>query len=309
MTELTKSAKGQDAATAQPAAATGTAEPAPARITQWGEIRHRFVANRLAVVGLVLVALLFIVAAAAPLIASHDPYAQNLSNTLQSPSGDHWFGTDALGRDQFSRVVYGSRIAVVVGLASIFLACLIGLVLGALAGYYGKFVDTVIMRVADIFFAFPLLIGAIVIILVMGRGVMPVILSLAIFSWATVARLLRSSILSVREMDYVTAARALGASTSRIIVRHIMPNSIAAVMSFIAFSVGTAIVAEASLSFLGIGVSPEVPEWGNMISSAKDFMGIKDFLWVYPSVAIVLTVLGFVFVGDGLRDALDPKLR
>ncbi|MEU2869283.1 ABC transporter permease [Streptomyces olivoreticuli] len=309
MTELTESAKGPDAATAQPAAATGTAEPAPARITQWGEIRHRFVANRLAVVGLVLVFLLLVVAAAAPLIATHDPYAQSLSNTLQSPSGDHWFGTDALGRDQFSRVIYGSRIAVVVGLASIFLACLIGLVLGALAGYYGKFVDTVIMRVADIFFAFPLLIGAIVIILVMGRGVMPVILSLAIFSWATVARLLRSSILSVREMDYVTAARALGASTTRIIVRHIMPNSIAAVMSFIAFSVGTAIVAEASLSYLGIGVSPEVPEWGNMISSARDFMGIKDFLWAYPSAAIVLTVLGFVFVGDGLRDALDPKLR
>ncbi|MGW1071342.1 ABC transporter permease [Streptomyces sp. NPDC002537] len=308
MTELAKS-QGPGAATAEPAAATGTAEPAPARITQWGEIRHRFVANRLAVVGLVLVLLLFLTAALAPLIAPHDPYAQDLGNTLASPSGDHWFGTDALGRDQFSRVIYGSRIAVVVGLASIFLACLIGLVLGALAGYFGKTVDTVIMRIADIFFAFPLLIGAIVIILVMGRGVMPVILSLAIFSWATVSRLLRSSILSVREMDYVTAAKALGASTSRIIVRHIMPNSIAAVMSFVAFSVGTAIVAEASLSYLGVGVSPEVPEWGNMISSARDFMGVKDFLWVYPSVAIVLTVLGFVFVGDGLRDALDPKLR
>ncbi|RLU99426.1 peptide ABC transporter permease [Streptomyces griseocarneus] len=308
MTELAKS-QGPGAATAEPAAATGTAEPAPARITQWGEIRHRFMANRLAVVGLVLVLLLFLTAALAPLIATHDPYAQDLGNTLASPSGDHWFGTDALGRDQFSRVIYGSRIAVVVGLASIFLACLIGLVLGALAGYFGKTVDTVIMRIADIFFAFPLLIGAIVIILVMGRGVMPVILSLAIFSWATVSRLLRSSILSVREMDYVTAAKALGASTSRIIIRHIMPNSIAAVMSFIAFSVGTAIVAEASLSYLGVGVSPEVPEWGNMISSARDFMGVKDFLWMYPSVAIVLTVLGFVFVGDGLRDALDPKLR
>ncbi|MCC3769215.1 ABC transporter permease [Streptomyces sp. UNOC14_S4] len=310
MTELAKS-QGPGAATAEPApaAATGTAEPAPARITQWGEIRHRFVANRLAVVGLVLVLLLFLTAALAPLIATHDPYAQDLTNTLKSPSGDHWFGTDALGRDQFSRVIYGSRIAVVVGLASIFLACLIGLVLGALAGYFGKTVDTVIMRIADIFFAFPLLIGAIVIILVMGRGVMPVILSLAIFSWATVSRLLRSSILSVREMDYVTAAKALGASTSRIIVRHIMPNSIAAVMSFVAFSVGTAIVAEASLSYLGVGVSPEVPEWGNMISAAKDNMGVNDFLWVYPSIAIVLTVLGFVFVGDGLRDALDPKLR
>ncbi|CAM5418812.1 ABC transporter permease [Streptomyces abikoensis] len=309
MTELAESAKGPDAATAPTAAANNTAEPAPARITQWGEIRHRFMANKLAVVGLVLVALLFIVAAAAPLIATHDPYAQNLGNTLADPSGEHWFGTDALGRDQFSRIIYGSRIAVVVGLASIFLACVIGCILGALSGYFGKAVDSAIMRVADIFFAFPLLIGAIVIILVMGRGVLPVIVSLAVFSWATVARLLRSSILSVREMDYVTAAKALGASTSRIILRHIMPNSIAAVMSYVSFSVGTAVVAEASLSFLGIGVSPEVPEWGNMISSARDFLGVKDFLWVYPSSAIVLTVLGFVFVGDGLRDALDPKLR
>ncbi|MFF7730960.1 ABC transporter permease [Streptomyces sp. NPDC008001] len=307
MTELTKSDQGPDAVTAQPAG--GTAEPAPAHITQWAEIRHRFAANRLAVVGLVLVVLLFAVAALAPLIAPHDPYAQDLGNSLQDPSGDHWFGTDALGRDQFSRVLYGSRIAVVVGLASIFLACLIGCVLGALAGYFGKFVDSVIMRIADIFFAFPLLIGAIVIIIVTGRGVMPVIVSLAVFSWATVARLLRSSILSVREMDYVTAAKALGASTTRILLRHIVPNSIAAVMSYVAFSVGTAVVAEASLSYLGVGVSPEVPEWGNMIFAAKDFMGIKDFLWVYPSVAIVLTTLGFVFVGDGLRDALDPKLR
>ncbi|GGX90083.1 ABC transporter permease [Streptomyces hiroshimensis] len=309
MTELTKSDQGPDAATAQSAVANNTAEPAPARITQWGEIRHRFMANRLAVVGLVLVALLFAIAAAAPLIATHDPYAQDLTNTLADPSGDHWFGTDALGRDQFSRIIYGSRIAVVVGLASIFLACLIGCVLGALSGYFGKAIDSAIMRVADIFFAFPLLIGAIVIILVMGRGVLPVIISLGVFSWATVARLLRSSILSVREMDYVTAARALGAGTSRIILRHIMPNSIAAVMSYVSFSVGTAVVAEASLSFLGIGVSPEVPEWGNMISSARDFLGVKDFLWAYPSAAIVLTVLGFVFVGDGLRDALDPKLR
>ncbi|RSS80175.1 ABC transporter permease [Streptomyces sp. WAC06614] len=310
MTELTKSTA--DAGTAEPAAApakAANAEPAIARVTQWGEIRHRFVANKLAVFGLILVLALFATALFAPLIAPHDPYHQDLTNTLQDPSGDHLLGTDALGRDQLSRIIYGSRIAVEVGLASIFLACAIGIVIGALAGYFGKATDSVLMRIADVFFAFPLIIGAIVIIMAMGRGVLPVIISLAVFSWPTVSRLLRSSILSVREADYVHAARALGAGTSRIIIRHIIPNSIAAVMAYAAFSVGGAIVAEASLSFLGVGVSPEVPEWGNMLAGAKDFLGVKDFLWVYPSIAIVLTVLGFVFVGDGLRDALDPKLR
>ncbi|MFF9346177.1 ABC transporter permease [Streptomyces sp. NPDC014734] len=307
MTELTKSTA--EAGTAQKAAASAEAEPAVARVTQWGEIRHRFMANKLAVVGLVLVVLLFLTAAFAPLLAPFDPLAQDLNNTLQSPGGDHLLGTDALGRDQLSRIIYGARIAVVIGLASIFLACLIGIIVGSLAGYFGKATDSVLMRIADVFFAFPLLIGAIVIIIAMGRGVAPVIISLGVFSWPTVSRLLRSSILSVREADYVLAARALGAGTARIIIRHIIPNSIAAVTAYAAFSVGSAIVAEAALSFLGVGVSPEVAEWGNMLSAAKDFLGIKDYLWVYPSIAIVLTVLGFVFVGDGLRDALDPKLR
>ncbi|MFF2196962.1 ABC transporter permease [Streptomyces sp. NPDC058157] len=309
MTELTKSTSVAGDATAPAQAANAEAEPAVARVTQWGEIRHRFLANKLAVVGLGLVLLLFLTAIFAPLIAPQDPLAQDLNNTLQEPGNGHLLGTDALGRDQFSRIIYGTRIAVEIGLASIFLACLIGVVIGALAGYFGRATDSVLMRIADVFFAFPLLIGAIVIIIAMGRGVMPVIISLAVFSWPTVSRLLRSSILSVREADYVLAARALGADTRRIIVRHIIPNSIAAVMAYAAFSVGGAIVAEASLSFLGVGVSPEIPEWGNMLAASKDFMGVKDFLWTYPSIAIVLTVLGFVFVGDGLRDALDPKLR
>jgi ABC-type dipeptide/oligopeptide/nickel transport system permease subunit len=308
MTELTRSV-GPETATARAADAATEAEPAIAQVTQWGEIRARFLENRLAVVGLCLVALLFLTAVFASLIAPHDPYHQDLNSTLQSPSGTHWLGTDVLGRDQFSRIVYGSRIAVVVGLASILLATLVGVLIGAIAGYVGKIADTVLMRGADIFLAFPLLIGSIVIILWLGRGVLPVIISLAVFSWPTVSRLLRSSILSVREADYVLAARALGAGTGRILVKHILPNSIAAVMTYAAFSVGSAIVAEASLSFLGVGVSPETPEWGNMISAARDFMGIKDYLWLYPGIAIVLTVLGFVFVGDGLRDALDPKLR
>lgn len=294
---------------ASAAAVAAAGEPTVTTVGNWSEIRRRFMANRLAVFGLVLVALLFLTALLAPLLAPYDPMAQDLNNTLAPPSSEHLLGTDTLGRDQLSRLIYGSRIAVMVGLASMALATLIGITLGALAGYFGRAWDSVIMRTADVFFAFPLLIGAIVIILVLGRGVLPVVVSIAVFTWATVARLLRSSILSVREMDYVQAARALGAGTWRIITRHILPNSLAPVIVYSTFSVGTAIVAEASLSFLGVGVPPDVPEWGNMIDVGREFVGYKDYLWAFPSLALVLTVLGFVFVGDGMRDSLDPKLR
>ncbi|MFD5470068.1 ABC transporter permease [Streptomyces sp. NPDC127105] len=295
--------------TAGPAPAGPSAEPSVARVSQWSDIRHRFFANKLAVVGLAIIVVLILVAIFASLLAPYDPLKQDLMNTLQSPGGDHLLGTDALGRDQLSRLIYGSRIALVVGLASILVALTIGIVLGSLAGYYGRWVDTVIMRVADVFFAFPLLIGAIVIILVMGRGVLPVVLSLGIFTWATFARLLRSQILSVREMDYVHAAKALGASQGRIIRKHILPNSLTSVLVYGTSNVGIAIVAEASLSYLGVGVDPEVAEWGNMISAGRGFMGVKDFMWTYPSLAIVITALGFILLGNGLRDALDPKLR
>ncbi|WP_441247831.1 ABC transporter permease [Kitasatospora sp. McL0602] len=284
-------------------------EPAIRVVREWQEVWHRFAANRLALLGLVLVVALLVTAAFAPWIAPYDPLKQDLMHTIEPPSGAHLFGTDALGRDQLSRVVYGTRIAVIVGLVSILLTLIIGIALGAVAGYFGRFYDTVVMRGADIFFAFPLLIGAIIIITVTGRGIWPVVLSLAVFGWATVARLLRSSVLSAREMDYVHAARALGAGHLRVIVRHILPNSIAPVIIYGTFNVGTAVVAEASLSFLGVGVSPEVPEWGNMLAAGRGFIGVDDYMWMLPSLAVVLTTLGFIFVGDGVRDALDPKLR
>jgi ABC-type dipeptide/oligopeptide/nickel transport system permease subunit len=277
--------------------------------TQFGDIRRRFFRNKLAVLGLVMVGIVFFMAAYAPLLAPHQPGAQNLQNTTAKPSGAHWFGTDELGRDQLSRVIFGSRIAITVGLTSILLALLLGVVLGSLAGYRGGKTDSIIMRIADAFFAFPLLIGAILIILVTGRGVLPVILSIGVFTWAVPARLLRSSILSVREAEYVEAARSLGASSWRIVTRHVLPNSMAPVLVYGMVSVGTAIVAETALSFLGVGVSPEVADWGNMIAAGRQFFGFLDYLWLFPSLAVVFTVLGFVFVGDGLRDALDPRLR
>jgi peptide/nickel transport system permease protein len=279
------------------------------RQSQFGDIRRRFFRNKLALVGLVMVAIVFFLAIFAPLIAPFDPRLQDLTNTTAKPSGEHWLGTDQLGRDQLSRVIYGSRIAIVVGLASIVLALTLGIILGSIAGYRGGKADSIVMRTADAFFAFPLLIGAILIILVTGRGVLPVILSIGVFTWAVPARLLRSSILSVREAEYVEAARSLGASSWRIVTRHVLPNSMAPVLVYGMVSVGTAIVAETALSFLGVGVTPDVPDWGNMIASGREFFGFLDYLWLYPSLAVVFTVLGFVFVGDGLRDALDPRLR
>lgn len=279
------------------------------RQTQFGNVRRRFLRNKLAVLGLLILTIVFTTALFAPIIATHPPKAQDLNITLQEPSGEHLLGTDELGRDVFSRIVHGTRIAVTVGLVSIFLALVIGVVLGSISGYLGRGWDAVIMRVADVFFAFPLIIGAIIIILVVGRGVAPVIIALGLFSWATIARLLRSSILSIRESEYVEAARSLGASKWRIVTRHVLPNSMAPVLVYAMVSVAGAIVAQASLSYLGVGVPPDVPDWGNMISSGQKYFGFKDYLWFFPSMAVVFTVLGFVFVGDGLRDALDPRLR
>jgi peptide/nickel transport system permease protein len=277
--------------------------------TQFGDIRRRFFRNKLALLGLVMIGIVFALAIFAPLLAPYDPRLQDLGNTTSKPSGAHWLGTDELGRDQLSRIIYGSRIAIIVGLASIVLALALGVILGSIAGYRGGKADSIVMRIADAFFAFPLLIGAILIILVTGRGVLPVILAIGVFTWAVPARLLRSSILSVREAEYVEAARSLGASSWRIVTRHVLPNSLAPVLVYGMVSVGTAIVAETALSFLGVGVKPDVPDWGNMIASGRQYFSFLDFLWLFPSMAVVFTVLGFVFVGDGLRDALDPRLN
>jgi peptide/nickel transport system permease protein len=301
---IDESAPGRDNV---PAAAFGIRTTASQ--TQFGDIRRRFFRNKLALLGLVMVGIVFALAIFAPLLAPYDPRLQDLGNTTSKPSGAHWLGTDELGRDQLSRIIYGSRIAIIVGLASIVLALTLGVILGSIAGYRGGKADSIVMRIADAFFAFPLLIGAILIILVTGRGVLPVILAIGVFTWAVPARLLRSSILSVREAEYVEAARSMGASSWRIVTRHVLPNSLAPVLVYGMVSVGTAIVAETALSFLGVGVKPDVPDWGNMIASGRQFFSFLDYLWLYPSLAVVFTVLGFVFVGDGLRDALDPRLR
>ncbi|MGI8810591.1 MAG: ABC transporter permease [Acidimicrobiales bacterium] len=271
-----------------------------------GGARRRFLGDRRAVVGLVMVTTVVVCAVFAPALAPFDPGDQDLSAVLQSPSAEHWFGTDQLGRDQLSRVIHGSRIAVTVGLGSIPLAVAIAVVVGSLAGYLGRRWDAVLMRVTEVFYAFPPFVGLIVIIVVLGRGLPTIVLALGIFGWATMARVLRSSILTIRDAPYVEAARAQGASSWWVVTRHVLPNSLAPVLVIAVAKVATAILALAGFTFLGIGLEPDTPDWGSMTAVGNQFFGVKDYLWLFPALAVVYTVVGVVLVGDGLRDALDP---
>jgi peptide/nickel transport system permease protein/oligopeptide transport system permease protein len=214
-----------------------------------------------------------------------------------------------LGRDVAARVIYGSRISLAVGVLAVVISIAIGLIMGALSGYYGGLVDSVVMRSADVFFAFPYVLFVITLIAVLGQSFWNVFIAIGILGWATIARVFRSSILGVKENEYVDAARALGASDFRIIYRHILPNAVAPIIVYGTMSVGGAILTEAAVSFLGMGVKPPTPSWGLMLSEARSFMLPAPWLMVFPGAAILTTVLSFVLLGDGLRDALDVKMK
>ncbi|HEX2290250.1 MAG TPA: ABC transporter permease, partial [Pseudonocardiaceae bacterium] len=271
----------------------------------------RYKRNRLALVGLGIVLVLAFIAIFEPFITPYDPKEQNLLNVRQRPNADHWFGTDILGRDLFSGILYGTRLAMIVGLSVVLLSLIVGLALGAISGYRGRVTDTLVMRTTDIFLAFPFLIGAILVVKIFGDSVQAVIIALAVLSWPTSARLMRGQVLALRESEYVEAARSIGASDTRIVLRHILPNAVAPVLIYAFTSIGVAVVAMASLAFLGIGVPADEPEWGRLIQQAIQVHQIPgmDYLWIFPAVAISITTLGFAFVADGLRDSLDPKLR
>jgi peptide/nickel transport system permease protein len=278
---------------------------------QLRDIWRRYKKNKLAVVGLVMVAALMVIAIIQPWIVPYDPFEQNLLNTKAAPDADHWFGTDVLGRDMFSAILYGVKLAIIVGWSVMLLSLVVGVALGAISGFRGRWVDNLIMRATDVVLAFPYLIGAILVVQIFGNGVVTVIVALVLLSWPTAARLMRGSTLSLRESEYVEAARSIGASDTRIVVRHILPNAIAPTLIYSFSHIGVAIVAMASLSFLGIGVPPDIPEWGNMIADAVPALNTpgQEHMWIFPSLAIVITTLAFAFVADGLRDSLDPKLR
>ena len=264
--------------------------------------------NRLAIFGFVVVAILVIAAAFAPWIATHDIGTTNLATRYLAPSSEHWFGTDATGRDIFSRIVYGARISLQVGLIVVAVSAAIGTAIGALAGYYGGWIDRIVSGyVFNVFLAFPGLLLAIAMVAFLGAGLNKLILALCVIGWVGYARVMRAQVLKVREYDFVQAARALGASDSRIIFRHILPNAIQPLIVQASLGMAGAVLSEASLSFLGLGVPEPAPSWGKMLDEARDMVALHAL--IFPGVAIALTVLAFNFIGDGLRERLDPRQR
>ncbi len=283
----------------------GATSPVQVRSEVW----RRFRRNRLATIGMVIISLEIVGAVLAPLVTFSDPTKINPTASRLSPGVAHWFGTDLLGRDMYSRVVYGARISLEVGIFAVLIALAIGLIAGALSGYFGGVIDTFVMRVTDVFLAFPYILAAIVIITAVGRGKTAVIVVLGLLGWMPVARLFRAGVLQVKETEYVEAARAIGAGHVRILTRHILPNAIQPVVVYATIFVGTAVLSEAALSFLGVGITEPTPAWGLMVAQGKDFLFSSPHMLFFPGAAIFLTVMAFVFVGDGLRDALDPRLR
>jgi peptide/nickel transport system permease protein len=280
----------------------------------WSEAWRRVVRNPGAIVGFALVALFVLTAAFAPLIAPYDPREQNLDllqgRCCPGPSADHWFGVDALGRDEFSRVVYGARFSLLIGVVSVTVGVSSGLLLGAVSGFFGGKTDTVIMRLMDIMLSIPGLLMAIGIAAMLGPGLFSIMLAIGIINIPIFARLLRGSVLGQKSNDFVLAARAIGVPRHRILVSHILPNAISPVIVAATLALATAIIDAAALGFLGLGPQdPSTPEWGTMLSDTVRYLQTAPHLAIIPGVAIVVSVLGFNLIGDGLREALDPKLR
>lgn len=270
---------------------------------------RRLFRNKLAIIGMVLLGLFVFCAIFAPWIAPYDPIAQDITRRREPPSWKHPFGLDEVGRDLLSRVIYGARVSLYVGVASVSMAIVIGTLIGAISGYAGGWIDNIVMRIMDIMLAFPSLLLAIAIVAILGPGLLNMLYAIAFVSIPAYARLVRASVLAAKEMDYVLAARAVGCSSSRILFRHIMPNCLTPIIVQGTLGIATAILDAAGLSFLGLGAQPPTPEWGAMLGQGRGSVFTAPHVVIFPGLAIMLTVLGFNLLGDGLRDALDPRLR
>ncbi len=279
--------------------------------SQLWEVWRRLRKNKLAIIGLIIILTLAITAICADFIADYNSVVikQNIKIRLQPPSNDHIFGTDEFGRDIFSRLVHGTRVSLTVGLISVGIALTIGGFLGAIAGYYGKKVDNVIMRIMDIFLAVPNILLAIAIVSALGTSIVNLMIAVGISSIPTYARIVRASVLSIKDQEFVEAAKAIGAKDLTIIVTHIIPNSLAPVIVQATLGVANAILSTAALSFIGLGIQPPAPEWGAMLSGGRTFLRDATHITIFPGIAIMITILALNMLGDGLRDALDPKLK
>ncbi len=279
------------------------------RNSEWSQVFRHLLRNRGAVIGLVVIGAFVAAAVFAPYLATHDPLETSLTTRLMGPSGEHWLGSDELGRDLYSRMLYGGRISLNIGLISVLIGAAIGVPVGAVSGYYGGKLDIITQRFIDIMIAFPGILLAIVVVAVLGVGVQNVMIATGIASVPVYARLVRGSVLSVKEQSYVKAAKAAGISDPAIIFRHVLPNCLAPIIVQSTFQIATAILWAAGLSFLGLGAQAPMPEWGRILSQGRGYMRTAVHLTTFPGMAILLMVLGFNLLGDGLRDALDPKSR
>jgi len=285
------------------------AEPAARHESYWGAAWRRLRRHRLAMVGLGIIGAIILLAIFAPYLSPADPLAIDYAHPAAPPGAPgHLLGTDAVGRDILARLIYGTRVSLQVGIVAVGIAATLGTTVGLTAGYYGGVVDNLLMRTVDVFLAFPVIVLAIAIIAVLGPSLVNVMIALGLVAWTTYARVVRGQVLILRELDFVQAARAAGTGDARIIVRHILPNAIAPIIVLATVGMAAAIIAEAALSFLGLGVQPPTPSWGSMLNEGRAFLRTSPHISTLPGLAIMVTVLGFNFLGDGLRDALDPRL-
>jgi len=295
-------------ATQQDQTAAGFAEISP-RYSELRYVVRTFFKRKLAVIGLVIILILVIVAIFAPLLAPYDPLEVNLDERLEPPSWNHPLGTDATGRDTLSRIIFGTQTSLAVAFGSMAIAASVGITLGMLAGFFGGIVHIVIMRLVDAVMSIPMLILALCLAALLGGGLKNVILALGITLTSIYARLMCAQVLTIKENDYIMAERSMGATNFRIMMRHLMPNSFPPIIVMITLQLGTMILAEAGLSFIGIGIQPPTPAWGAMVNSGYPYLFTHPILSIAPGMAIALVVFGFNMAGDGLRDALDPRLR
>jgi ABC-type dipeptide/oligopeptide/nickel transport system permease subunit len=283
----------------------------PRRISRIGAkaiIRGVF-KHKLSRAGILIIFLLFIMAIFAPLLAPYDPNVQDLYNVLTGPSATHWLGTDNVGRDLFSRIIYGSRVSMTVGFFSVFISVVIGSFMGLLAGYRGGIVDMVIMRVVDTFMCIPYLPFVLVLAAALGPGLKNIIVALAVLGWTGFCRIMRGQVLMVRELPYIEAAKAAGASGLRIMLKHLFPNCLAPIIVAATISLGSFIMLESAMAFFGLGAEPPTPSWGKELRTGYSYLETVPFFSIAPGLLITLAILAFNFLGDGLRDSLDPRLR
>jgi ABC-type dipeptide/oligopeptide/nickel transport system permease subunit len=275
----------------------------------WRDAVRRLLRNRLALVGLIVVAVLGLVAIFADVLAPRPYTKTNFSRLNEPPSRDYPLGTDQIGRDLLSRMIYGARVSMIVGLGAQVIIVLIGVPIGALSGWFGGRVDLVLMRLVDVMYAFPNLLFVILVMSMLGAGLMNIFIAIGLTGWVGIARQTRAQVLAIKEKEFVDGARGLGAGFGRLLVRHVLPNSLTPIVVAVTFGIPQAIFTEAALSFIGVGINPPTPSWGQMVGEGQQYLRTYWHLCVFPSIAIALTMLSFTFVGDGVRDALDPKLN